>query len=122
MGKDNVQQGQKKVKRKGNFNMAESDALLFHLTEAQGELVRAIGLLNGYRQKTLTDNEIDLIEDDQLPVIIAHAYHHLNTAWNARTIKGLDDEAFSRKGSYREFDRSPTDISQYMAHGSDGDT
>jgi hypothetical protein len=63
--------------------------VLFHLREAQEELRRTIA-------------EIESTSDygpGEFSVAVAHAYHHLNTAWNARD----EDPAVVEAGSETDF-------------------
>lgn len=54
--------------------------VLFHLTEAVQELQRLTTALTS-----------DAVSTEEFEIAIEHAYHHLNTAWNSRSIS--DEEA-----------------------------
>jgi len=54
--------------------------VLFHLTDAIEEL-----------QKLTTTLTSEAVSDEEFEIAIEHAYHHLNTAWNSRSIS--DEEA-----------------------------
>ena len=50
--------------------------ILFHLREAQEELVRTIAKLDS----------TESVDEIELEIAVAHMYNHLNTAWNARAV------------------------------------
>ena len=52
----------------------------FHLQKASEEL-----------QTLVTALESSTIEDEEFEIAMTHAYHHLNTAWNSRSIS--DEQA-----------------------------
>ena len=71
------------------------DHILFHLNEAIEQLSETISQLR-------TDTEIT---EGEYYVAMQHAYHHLNTAWNARgiasvRIENATDEDFNDWGSF----------------------
>jgi hypothetical protein len=79
--------------------MMNKEFVLFNLREAQEEIETTIRDLQ-------TDSEY---EEAEFSVAMAHLYHHINTAWNARSStseesSNCSDENFDRWGKY------PTDL------------
>ena len=73
--------------------------VLYNLREAAEEL-----------RRTIAEIEADSdYHDEELQAATAHAYHHLNTAWNARHASAAQVEACSRSdfARWRQF---PSDI------------
>ena len=76
------------------------DLILSHLREAHEELTRTIARIEAA-------SSVDEIEFE---IALAHAYNHLNTAWNAR---GVSDErmAASTEEDFYVWRAYPSDIS-----------
>ena len=75
------------------------DWVLFHLREAEAELRRTIA-------------EIEATPDygyGEFSAAIAHAYHHLNTAWNSKGESEARVEA-SVEADFLQWRQFPTDI------------
>ena len=73
--------------------------VLFHLREVEAELRRTIA-------------EIEATPDygyGEFSVAIAHAYHHLNTAWNSKDENDAKVEA-SAEADFQRWRQFPTDI------------
>ena len=101
------------MKNKLNYELLE-----FHIREAAGELdslLRRIQFMLGQLDKA-GDLQVDVwgdLNEAGLKVSLAHAYHHMNFAWNVRnkTTKDADrhfdrDEKFPRpSGQFDSFAR-----------------
>jgi hypothetical protein len=60
--------------------------VLFHLTEALEEL-----------QKLTSTLASEAVSSEEFEIAIEHVYHHVNTAWNSRSIS--DEEAREHRDS-----------------------
>lgn len=58
----------------------EKSPTLFHLIEADQDLKKLIAAI-----------QQDHMSDDELAMDMGHLYHHLNSAWNSRAFRTLDD-------------------------------
>ena len=75
------------------------DYVLFHLQEAYEELARTIAEIaneSGYAQEEFT-------------VAMAHLFHHLNTAWNARNVT-VDRAAACSETDFERWRQFPKDL------------
>ncbi len=88
----------------------DSDALLFHLKEAKSELEDVIQQMEDYRQGRRLSEGPKPISNDDFAVKIIHAFHHLNSGWNSRAIKHVDDPVFQEPSAYKYYERFPDDI------------
>jgi len=71
----------------------------FHLNESIGELQKVIEAIDGRTS----------FSTEEFEIAIAHAYHHLNTAWNSRSIS--DQEAREHTDwDYSTWRQFPTDL------------
>ena len=75
------------------------DYVLYNLKEAAEELERTVA-------EMAQDPEFD---EGELRVAVEHAYHHINTAWNARNVSESRAKACSEK-DFAEWRRFPEDI------------
>ena len=77
-----------------------SEPVRFHLREALGDLRNLV--------QELEESEVDV---EEFRSIMAHLYHHINSAWNSRSIEQLDDPRITEQ--FYELALFPTDISAW---------
>lgn len=78
------------------------DWILFHLTEAQGEIAKT---LEGIRATPDFGY-------GEFSVSMQHLYHHLNTAWNSREAPPTRVEPVSEE-DFAAWSRFPTDLPMF---------
>lgn len=78
---------------------AESEVVRFHLRELSEDLQRLIDRIQS-----------EEVSDTDLYLSIAHLYHHLNTAWNARNFKSLEDPLLLVDSTFFELASFPKDL------------
>lgn len=89
------------MKRTLNYELLE-----FHIREAAGELdslLRRIRFMLGKPDENgiLETDAWGVLTESGLEVSLAHAYHHMNTAWNARSKATKDaDKDFDRNEKF----------------------
>lgn len=76
----------------------DKDYLLFHLVEAQEELVKITHEITNNSQ----------YDEAELLIAFQHLYHHINTAWNARNASVSEIQSNEYFNQWQEF---PKDIS-----------
>lgn len=85
----------------------------FHLREALGEIEDLYNIASHLADLPTNADEscfmLDAPDEGELNVRLAHAYHHLNTAWNAR--HQSREEANARFHANRKFPRATTALS-----------
>ncbi|HYS53803.1 MAG TPA: hypothetical protein VER58_08605 [Thermoanaerobaculia bacterium] len=71
----------------------------FHLKEASGELQKVIAQIESGKE----------LDSEEFEIAITYAYHHLNTAWNSRSI--TDEKARNHTDwDFTEWRQFPTDL------------
>ncbi len=80
--------------------MRNYEATQFHLREAQEHLEKLINSVNEGKEDAVT-----------FRIQMAHLYHHVNSAWNARRIRSLEDPILNEK--MLEFAEHPTDLTAW---------
>ena len=88
------------------MNMKEIEPVCFHLREAQEHLNRMIVEINN-----------DEVDPEGFAMDMAHLYHHINSAWNSRTIRSLDDPVLHEK--FLELAQHPTDLQAWEVYDPD---
>jgi signal transduction histidine kinase len=81
-------------------SVVTSESVRFHLREALGDLRNLV--------QELEESEVDV---EEFKSIMAHLYHHINSAWNSRSIEQLDDPRLTEQ--FYELALFPTDISAW---------
>ena len=80
--------------------MKNYEATQFHLREAKVHLEELIASVNEGKEGAVT-----------FKYQMAHLYHHVNSAWNTRRIRSLDDPILHEK--FLEYAEHPTDLTAW---------
>jgi hypothetical protein len=81
------------------FKTMNREWVLFNLRQAQEELERTVREIEGHPD----------YDQGEFLVALSHAYHHINTAWNAREAAAAEVEMCNESDFYR-WRQFPTDI------------
>ena len=88
------------------MNMKDIEPVCFHLREALEDLNRLVTEINAGE-----------VEPEEFAVVMAHLYHHINSAWNSRSIRSLDDPILLEK--FLELAQHPTDLQAWEVYDPD---